>query len=69
MESWKFLIFKEALTRAQGTVGSVLKKRTLYIYKQDGTSTRVHMDEVDGLGDFIEFEVFGQNILGYVTLF
>lgn len=43
----------EALTRAQGSAGEVLKQRTLLLVGQ----TRVHLDEVVGLGCFIELEV------------
>ncbi len=44
---------REALTLAQGTMGRVIKDRTLY---QVGR-TRVHLDEVQGLGHFVELEV------------
>lgn len=41
------------LTETLGQTGSVKKRRTLYLVGQ----TRVHLDEVEGLGDFIELEV------------
>ena len=44
---------KDALSSALGVIGVVKKKRHLYMVGQ----TRVHFDEVDGLGDFIELEV------------
>jgi predicted adenylyl cyclase CyaB len=44
---------REALTRAWGTAGRVLKKRRLYL----AGSTRIHLDCVAGLGDFLELEV------------
>ncbi len=44
---------KRALKSALGVKAVVKKKRTLYLAGQ----TRVHMDEVDGLGCFIELEV------------
>ena len=44
---------REALTRAQGTQGRVRKTRWLLMVGQ----TRVHLDRVHGLGDFMELEV------------
>lgn len=44
---------KEMLTSALGVLAVVTKKRWLYIYDL----ARIHIDEVDGLGEFIEFEV------------
>lgn len=43
----------EVLTRALGTIGTVEKSRSLYLIDQ----TRVHIDTVAGLGNFLEFEV------------
>lgn len=43
----------EALTRALGIRGVVRKRRTLFLVGQ----TRVHLDEVEGLGAFLELEV------------
>lgn len=43
----------EALTDTLGVLGVVRKRRTLYRIGQ----TRVHLDEVDRLGTFIELEV------------
>lgn len=43
----------EALERAHGIRGIVRKLRKLWIVDQ----TRIHLDHVDGLGDFIELEV------------
>jgi adenylate cyclase class IV len=42
----------EALTRCLGVRGRVLKARTLYLWKH----TRIHLDEVTGLGEFLELE-------------
>jgi adenylate cyclase class IV len=44
---------REALTQAWGAVGRVRKQRTLYRVGR----TRVHLDRVEGLGDFVELEV------------
>jgi predicted adenylyl cyclase CyaB len=43
----------QALTAALGVRGRVRKRRTLYLVGP----TRVHLDEVEGLGDFVELEV------------
>jgi adenylate cyclase class IV len=42
-----------ALTSALGVRGVVAKKRTLVLTGR----TRIHLDEVEGLGDFMELEV------------
>src|SRR5438067_7745814 len=47
------LILLEILTKTLGRVGAVKKIRTLYLIGQ----TRVHLDQVSGLGDFLELEV------------
>ncbi|MBL0174696.1 MAG: class IV adenylate cyclase [Ignavibacteria bacterium] len=44
---------RETLTQAYGTAGRVRKHRTLYLAGR----TRVHLDRVDGLGEFLELEV------------
>jgi predicted adenylyl cyclase CyaB len=43
---------KQALTRALGLRGVVEKTRELYLWEH----TRVHLDEVAGLGSFLELE-------------
>jgi adenylate cyclase len=47
------LALKAALTAALGVRGVIRKRRTLYLVGQ----TRLHLDEVDGLGEFMELEV------------
>ncbi|MBN2128002.1 MAG: class IV adenylate cyclase [Sedimentisphaerales bacterium] len=42
-----------ALSAALGIVGVVRKRRTVHLIGP----TRVHLDEVEGLGDFVELEV------------
>ena len=44
---------REALTLAHGEIGRVIKDRTLYLVGR----TRVHLDKVQGLGEFLELEV------------
>lgn len=44
---------REALARAHGVIGRVRKTRWLLMSGQ----TRIHLDRVDGLGDFMELEV------------
>jgi adenylate cyclase class IV len=44
---------REALERALGIVGRVRKQRWLLLAGQ----TRIHLDRVEGLGDFVELEV------------
>lgn len=43
----------ETLSLAYGTLGRVQKHRTLYLVSR----TRIHIDRVTGLGDFLELEV------------
>ncbi|MBU7573675.1 MAG: class IV adenylate cyclase [Hydrogenophaga sp.] len=44
---------REALTLAHGEIGRVVKDRTLYLLGR----TRIHLDKVQGLGEFLELEV------------
>ena len=44
---------RRVLREAFGEVGRVRKQRTLYMVGR----TRVHIDQVEGLGDFVELEV------------
>jgi len=46
-------VLKEILSKTLGITGVVRKTRTLYLIGQ----TRVHIDEVRGLGTFLELEV------------
>src|SRR5579859_3895299 len=43
---------REALDAALGTVVEVVKRRRLFLWK----NVRIHLDEVEGLGSFLEFE-------------
>ena len=44
---------RETLRRALGVTGRVIKQRTLFLVGR----TRVHLDRVEGLGNFLELEV------------
>lgn len=44
---------RDTLAHACGATGRVRKRRTLYLVGR----TRVHLDQVEGLGDFLELEV------------
>lgn len=46
-------VLREALSLAYGVAGRVIKKRTLFLVGR----TRVHLDQVLELGDFLELEV------------
>ncbi|MGH1359882.1 MAG: class IV adenylate cyclase [Burkholderiaceae bacterium] len=46
-------ILRESLALAYGVLGQVRKRRVLFLAGR----TRIHLDEVDGLGQFIELEV------------
>lgn len=41
------------LSASLGVIGEVKKQRYLFLHEQ----TRIHLDQVDGLGTFLEFEV------------
>lgn len=47
------IVLLEILNMTLGRVGEVRKERTLYMIGQ----TRIHLDRVAGLGDFLELEV------------
>ena len=44
---------REALTQAYGAIGRVKKQRRVFMAGR----TRIHLDRVEGLGDFLELEV------------
>jgi len=46
-------LLRETLSLAYGQAGRVRKHRTLFLAGR----TRIHLDRVDGLGDFLELEV------------
>jgi predicted adenylyl cyclase CyaB len=46
-------VLREILANTMGVLDVVRKKRHLYLVGQ----TRIHIDEVEGLGDFLELEV------------
>lgn len=46
-------VLEKILSQSNGTLGVLAKKRLLYLHGQ----TRIHMDDVNDLGHFMEFEV------------
>jgi predicted adenylyl cyclase CyaB len=46
-------LLRQALSLAYGEIGSVIKQRTLYLVGR----TRLHLDSVENLGQFLELEV------------
>lgn len=48
---------RETLAQALGVWGEVIKRRWLFISSAYGGHTRIHFDEVKGLGQHIELEV------------
>jgi predicted adenylyl cyclase CyaB len=59
-------LLREVLSKSLGVRAVVVKVRTVYMYGE----TRIHIDEVSGLGDFIEFEVplVSSNDTGHRTM-
>jgi adenylate cyclase class IV len=52
---------REALARACGLIGRVRKQRWLLLVREAGFTTRIHLDRVEQLGDFMELEVVLQD--------
>ncbi|MDX2128147.1 MAG: class IV adenylate cyclase [Chloroherpetonaceae bacterium] len=48
-----FASMEQILTELHGKLGEVSKAREVYLFK----NTRIHLDQVAGLGDFLELEV------------
>ncbi len=48
-------LLKEMLGESLGILAIVRKSRTLFLY----SGARIHVDRVEGLGDFLEFEIPG----------
>jgi predicted adenylyl cyclase CyaB len=49
---------ERALTRSLGVRGEVRKERRLFLWRH----TRIHLDEVEGLGSFLELEGVAREI-------
>ena len=52
---------REALARGCGVLGRVRKERLLWLTTRGAITTRIHLDRVEGLGDFMELEVVLQD--------
>lgn len=52
---------REALGRGCGLLGRVRKTRVLLRVNEGGFNTRIHLDRVEDLGDFMELEVVLQD--------
>ena len=52
---------REALARGCGLLGRVRKERVLLMVSDGDFTTRIHLDRVEGLGDFMELEVVLQD--------
>lgn len=48
---------RDTLAQAFGVTGEVRKRRWLYLSSKFGGHVRIHLDEVKGLGHFLELEV------------
>jgi adenylate cyclase class IV len=48
---------RDTLALALGICGEVRKRRRLFLSSRFGATTRIHLDEVKGLGQFLELEV------------
>jgi adenylate cyclase class IV len=48
---------REALARGCGLLGRVQKRRWLLLAEDGAFQTRIHLDQVQGLGDYMELEV------------
>jgi adenylate cyclase class IV len=48
---------RDTLAQALGVCGEVRKRRWLFLSSRFGGHTRIHLDEVKGLGHFLELEV------------
>lgn len=46
-------VLEKILRQSNGTLGVLAKRRLLFLHEQ----TRIHMDDVQDLGHFMEFEV------------
>ena len=53
IEGTVLISLRQILSLAHGQIGRVRKQRTLYLTSR----TRIHVDRVEGLGNFLELEV------------
>lgn len=60
---------RNLLEMSMGIKGIVKKQRELYLVSWKGLTSRIHLDIVEGLGEFIEFEVRFKNHIRFARTY